>query len=119
MTKLKDKVVIITGASTGLCPALAREHARESCILALCARDAQVLELVRIELRSHGATVFTSVCDVSRPEEVDAFIEAGYAVLKNFNFNIGYRVLEGGVDNDKVFNFSRLEYIFSSIQWEF
>ncbi len=49
----------------------------------------------------------------------DVGLMAGYAVVKNVDFNIGYRVLEGGVDNDKVYNFSRLEYLFGSVQWEF
>lgn len=49
----------------------------------------------------------------------DVGLMAGYAVLSNLDLNIGYRVLEGGVDNDTVYNFSRLEYIFSAIQWEF
>ncbi len=49
----------------------------------------------------------------------DVGLMAGYAVLKNLDLNIGYRVLEGGVDNDKVYNFSRLEYVFGAVQWEF
>ncbi len=49
----------------------------------------------------------------------DVGLMAGYAILSNLDLNIGYRVLEGGVDNDTVYNFSRLEYVFSAIQWEF
>lgn len=76
MNKLRDKVVVITGGSTGLGLALARKLASEGCTLALCARSEEDLEVTRIEFISHGFKVFTSVCDVSQPEQVDAFIEA-------------------------------------------
>jgi short-subunit dehydrogenase len=76
MKNLRDQVVIITGASTGLGLALARNLSREGCILALCARSQEDLELVKIELKVHGAEVFTSVCDVSVEEEVEGFVEA-------------------------------------------
>ncbi|MES2526511.1 MAG: hypothetical protein V4598_05465 [Bdellovibrionota bacterium] len=49
----------------------------------------------------------------------DVGLMAGYAVLSNVDLNIGYRILEGGVDNDTVYNFSRLEYLFGAVQWEF
>ncbi len=49
----------------------------------------------------------------------DVGFMAGYAILSKLDLSLGYRILEGGVDNDKVYNFSRLEYFFSSIHWEF
>lgn len=49
----------------------------------------------------------------------DVGVMAGYAILSNLDLSFGYRVLEGGVDNEKVYNFSRLEYLFSSMNWEF
>lgn len=50
---------------------------------------------------------------------LDAALMAGVPLRENLFLNLGYRVLEGGVDNDKVYNFSRLEYLFSSVHWEF
>lgn len=76
MKSLKDKVVVITGGSTGLGLALARKLAREGCVLALCARSEEDLELTKLEFITHGFKIFTSVCDVSVPEEVDGFIES-------------------------------------------
>jgi hypothetical protein len=49
----------------------------------------------------------------------DVGVMAGYALVSHLDLNIGYRVLEGGADNDTVYNFSRLEYVFSAIRWEF
>jgi short-subunit dehydrogenase len=76
MKDLTDKVVVITGGSTGLGLALARNLVREGCILAVCARSEEDLELTKLEFLSHGFKIFCSVCDVSQSEEVDAFIEA-------------------------------------------
>ena len=49
----------------------------------------------------------------------DAALMVGYSVLKNLDLNVGYRMLEGGVDNDTVYNFSRFQYAFTSLTWEF
>lgn len=76
MKSLKEKVVVITGGSTGLGLALARRLAHEGCILALCARSEEDLEHTKIEFISRGFKVFTSVCDVSRAEEVEALVES-------------------------------------------
>lgn len=76
MKDLRDKVIVITGGSTGLGLALARGLVKEGCILALCARSEEDLEITKIEFITRGYKVFTSVCDVSQPEQVDAFIEA-------------------------------------------
>ena len=76
MKSLRDKVIIITGGSTGLGLALARRLTEEGAIVAICARSEETLERAKIDLISHGARVFTSVCDVSRQEEAEAFVEA-------------------------------------------
>ncbi len=76
MKSLKDKVIVITGGSTGLGLALARKLVHEGSFLALCARSEGDLELTKLEFISHGFKIFTSVCDVSQPEQVDAFIES-------------------------------------------
>ncbi len=49
----------------------------------------------------------------------DTGLILGYAILPKLDLNLGYRILEGGVDNDTVYNFSRIEYLFSSLRWEF
>jgi len=48
----------------------------------------------------------------------DVALMGGYSVLSNLDLNFGYRVLEGGADNDTVYNFSRLEFVFTSLTLE-
>jgi len=71
---LRGQSVFITGGSRGLGLALAREFARHGCRLALCARDADELARAREELAGRGTEVFTVVCDVSDPAQVERLI---------------------------------------------
>ena len=72
--ELRGLSVLITGGSRGLGLALAREFARYGCRLALCARDAAELARAKALLEEQEAEVFTSVCDVSDPSQVDSLI---------------------------------------------
>lgn len=49
----------------------------------------------------------------------DGGLMLGYYFLPNTSLSLGYRILEGGADNDNVYNFSRLHYAFSSLQITF
>lgn len=55
----------------------------------------------------------------SQGRAFDIALMVGYYVRKNLHANIGYRMLEGGVDNEKVYNFSQLNFIFTSLQLNF
>ena len=55
---------MVTGASRGLGLLLARELARHSCTLVICARDAAELERAAADLRAMGAEVTTVACDL-------------------------------------------------------
>lgn len=49
----------------------------------------------------------------------DVALMAGYSFSPSYQLNVGYRMLEGGVDNDKVYNFSQINYSFASFQFSF
>lgn len=49
----------------------------------------------------------------------DVAIMAGRYLSSHMNLNFGYRILEGGVDNDDVYNFSQINYYFLSFQYGF
>ena len=62
---MKEKVVIITGASSGIGKALALECAKRGAKLSLAARSSGTLESLASELRSGGSEVLITVADVS------------------------------------------------------
>ncbi|MGR3766231.1 SDR family NAD(P)-dependent oxidoreductase [Rossellomorea sp. NS-SX7] len=71
---VKDKVVMITGASKGLGKELALQFAREGAKLAICARNAAPLAEVEKEIRASGSDVVALEADVSDLKDVDRFV---------------------------------------------
>lgn len=49
----------------------------------------------------------------------DVALMGGYYFYPDLLLNFGYRMLEGGVDNDKVYNFSQFNFFFTSIEFGF
>ena len=70
---LKDKIVFITGASSGIGAATAMAFARHGARLLLCARRLEQLQAMDAELREAGAAdVFSFQLDVRDREAVEA-----------------------------------------------
>lgn len=65
MKKFEDQVVLITGASSGIGAALAREFAREGAHLSISARRPDRLQSVSKEIINLGRKVFSVQCDVT------------------------------------------------------
>ena len=66
---MQDKVIIITGASSGIGLACAREFAQRGAALALAARSIDKLETIQKELQADGAKVIIVKTDVSLEED--------------------------------------------------
>ncbi|MCG8306138.1 MAG: SDR family NAD(P)-dependent oxidoreductase [Cytophagales bacterium] len=67
---LKDKVVVITGASSGIGEACAKLMAKEGAIVVLIARSADRLAKVAGEVVKHGGSAFTYPADLTDIEIV-------------------------------------------------
>jgi len=80
--RLKNKVIWLTGASSGIGEALALELARCGSVLALTSRSEDRLKSVVDNIRSIGGKAFAFPADVTKQEELTA-------AVKNINENIG------------------------------
>ena len=72
---LKDKVVIVTGASKGLGVAIAKTCAAEGARVALAARSVDRLEHVRDAIEASGGTALTVGCDVSKLSDLQNLVD--------------------------------------------
>ncbi len=72
---MKDKVVLITGASSGIGRALAFAFGREGASVVICARKADALQSASDELRQAGIKVLALTVDVSVEADVKQLIE--------------------------------------------
>lgn len=67
---LKDKAVLVQGASAGLGFAAAQEFAQEGARVAICSRNKDRIDAARDEIEtSTGGVIRSYVCDLSVPEE--------------------------------------------------
>jgi 3-oxoacyl-[acyl-carrier protein] reductase len=71
---LTGKRAIVTGASRGLGLAIAHELAAEGVDLAICSRSREDVERAAEEVREHGHTVVAMTCDITEPDQIDAFV---------------------------------------------
>src|SRR5579859_4885295 len=89
---LGGKVALVTGGTRGLGWATAQRLAAEGCHVAICGRSAETLERRATELREHGIDAHRVVADVTRPGDVERFVDDSAAVLGGVDFlvaNVG------------------------------
>lgn len=96
---LAGKVVVITGASSGLGEATARHLAARGAKLVLAARRTDKLQSLATELSAAGAEVLTQATDVTHMEQVQALADA---TLKRFG-RIDVLVNNAGITRDRMF----------------
>jgi 3-oxoacyl-[acyl-carrier protein] reductase len=91
---LKDKVVLITGASRGIGEAFAQIFAEEGCHLVLCARDPTFrLKAQELHFRKKGMKCVTLRADVTKKDDVHHVVETAIKTFGRIDIlinNAGY-----------------------------
>jgi len=90
---LRDKTVVITGASSGIGRAAAYEFAHRGARLVIAARRAERLDEVAHECRSFGVTCTTIVADVTKRDDCERLIAAAGSVDVLVN-NAGFAIFD-------------------------
>ena len=72
---LKDKRIVITGASSGIGEAMAREYAKMGAKVVMAARRSEELERIAADIRNAGGSVAFAACDVTKEEECKHLME--------------------------------------------
>ena len=97
---MKDKVVIITGASSGIGEALARKFSEEGSWVVLAARQVEKLLILQKELAKHSGRTLIVACDVSIESDCKKLI---HETVKEFG-RIDVLINNAGISMRAIFN---------------
>ncbi|MCA1644576.1 MAG: SDR family oxidoreductase [Chloroflexi bacterium] len=78
---LTGKVALVTGGSRGIGRSIALRLASEGAQVGICGRNAETLDAMLAELRGAGVSAHGVVADVTRPGEVERFVDESAATL--------------------------------------
>ena len=96
---LKDKIVLITGASSGIGTACANYFAKAGAKLLLCARRMNVLNNIVAELQGeYGVEVHAFQLDVRQPAEVKEALQALSEKWQKIDVLVNNAGLAAGLD---------------------
>jgi short-subunit dehydrogenase len=90
---LKNKTILITGASSGIGYELAKQLAAHGCNLVLLARRKEMLDSLSQQIKSSQNSILTYKCDIRNKQEVQNV----FADLRKKNYQIDIGILNSGV----------------------
>ena len=85
LKKLKDQVIVITGASSGIGLVTARMAAAKGARLVLAARSEDALRQLTEEINQAGGTATYVITDVSKPEDVQRLAREAISKFGGFD----------------------------------
>ncbi len=97
---MKDKVVIITGASGGIGEALARKFSSQGSIVVIAARQLDKLTTIKLSLEAKGGKVHAVACDVSNEDHCKLLVEETIKVFGRIDVLIN----NAGISMRAIFN---------------
>jgi NAD(P)-dependent dehydrogenase (short-subunit alcohol dehydrogenase family) len=86
--RLRGKVVLITGGSSGIGKATAVRLANAGATVVICARDAEKLRSAHIEIESAGGKVYSVQADITKESDVQKLFEMIETEFSGFDFLI-------------------------------
>ena len=96
---LKDKVVVVTGASTGIGRAIALEYLAEGCKVVVCARTQANLDTLVEECRGKGYKDIVAMrADVAEPGDHQMLLEKTVAAFGGLNIWVNNAGIAARVD---------------------
>ncbi len=94
---LKNKVVLITGASSGFGEDAARLFAMEGCRVVLAARRLDRLQVLAAEIQDAGGEALAVPVDVSQPAEIAVMVQSALDLYGHIDIlfnNAGYGIMD-------------------------
>ncbi|MCH7972908.1 MAG: SDR family NAD(P)-dependent oxidoreductase [Bacteroidetes bacterium] len=88
-----ERVILITGASSGIGRELALRFAKEKCRLILISRRLELLEALKEQIENYGSELLIIKCDVTKKDEVKKTVSL---ILEKFK-RIDGAILNSGV----------------------